>query len=1077
MSSSVAAGAPGGGGGGGGGEAGAVATVFERVLDDFKTNLKPKDQANFKKTTMKDLLLEIDQVQKTQYSQRRLQASIRLKPTLEAITQLGKVVEVFANSSEFVAFVWGPMKFLVQTASTFADAFTELLDVYEEIGERLPMVLQYENLFHDDAKMVRALGFLYKDVLEFHRRALKYFQQPMWRQLFQATWKTYKSRFTKVIGDINQHSRLIESRAALAQILATEKDKVERDAKLQSIIDKIQVEGTERKIQDVKLQAVIDANEARLLRDLHCWLRAVNVQNDQHHFSKIRADYPGTGRWLLDNATFKEWFEPLCQVIPPLLWLNGIPGAGKTILASLVVEEARKLPSSPTVLYFYCKHGDNERDNFISISRSLLSQLLSEHRDTMLSYYQDKYSKSNEAVLSTYSTIEELLSMAIRNCQSAYIILDGIDECPRKEREIITTWFRELVEGMPPANQDSIRCLFVSQDDGVARKDFADLRALKIRTEDSRQDVDRFSAKGALNIQKRFKVTDEKRDAIALRIKEAAGGMFLLAKLISSNLLHQKTVRALDFELEPGRFPKEINTAYGRIIARIFDQASTTAQEDSRTLLAWLACAKRSLKWHEIQGAKSIFVHSQSVDLASGRFVEDSKDLCGSLVEIRADGTVELVHLTAKMFLVTEKHVDQPRAELELSSLCVNYLNFPGFKKHELQCTKDLVQSGYYAFMDYAVAYWVRHLETALVSFSDKNDQDIQNLAESLEVFIELHYQSQHRNFPISHGNRGRLQCFEDMSLYHELLQAVISTRKQLTFYGEMKPTEIALDLLDVVGEVRRVLEELLRTANAGDELAQSLEESYGSNLFKCPRLSCRYFSNGFATAEQRDQHLDKHQRPFHCTVTGCPSFAVGFGSEKDLEKHVQSHAVMMVHDEDQFPESEEEEESEEDEDQRLSRQQTLQEIPTNGNAEDENEVVAPFSDAPEDEGTKADDEQPQTKTQERTQQKRKRGEKGERQKNFACQTCPKTFTRKYNYTSHLRTHSTDKPFVCQHSGCARAFARYSDFKRHELVHAGRGFACWGCGKAFGRSDTLANHHKSKKGERCLAFFDYQGGT
>ncbi len=38
-------------------------------------------------------------------------------------------------------------------------------------------------------------------------------------------------------------------------------------------------------------------------------------------------------------------------------------------------------------------------------------------------------------------------------------------------------------------------------------------------------------------------------------------GMFLLAKLISSNLWHQTTVEELEFELEPGRFPKEINAA------------------------------------------------------------------------------------------------------------------------------------------------------------------------------------------------------------------------------------------------------------------------------------------------------------------------------------------------------------------------------------------------------------------------------------------------------------------------------------------------------------------------------------
>lgn len=55
------------------------------------------------------------------------------------------------------------------------------------------------------------------------------------------------------------------------------------------------------------------------------------------------------------------------------------------------------------------------------------------------------------------------------------------------------------------------------------------------------------------------------------------------------------------------------------------------------------------MKWHEIQGVKSIDLETKSVDFQRLRFRVDSKDLCGSLVEIRSDGTVELVHLTAKL--------------------------------------------------------------------------------------------------------------------------------------------------------------------------------------------------------------------------------------------------------------------------------------------------------------------------------------------------------------------------------------------------------------------------------------------
>lgn len=64
------------------------------------------------------------------------------------------------------------------------------------------------------------------------------------------------------------------------------------------------------------------------------WLRPAGVENDHHHFTNSRRAYPETGKWLLDHDTFQEWFDPLYPMVPPLLWLNGIPGAGKYVTIS-----------------------------------------------------------------------------------------------------------------------------------------------------------------------------------------------------------------------------------------------------------------------------------------------------------------------------------------------------------------------------------------------------------------------------------------------------------------------------------------------------------------------------------------------------------------------------------------------------------------------------------------------------------------------------------------------------------------------------------------------------------------------
>ena len=81
-------------------------TSFERALNEFKKDLKKRDQDVFKNTTLDGLKQCIGDLQKKQHSSRRLQNLNRLKPFIEAMEQYGKVVTIFANTNEILAFVW-----------------------------------------------------------------------------------------------------------------------------------------------------------------------------------------------------------------------------------------------------------------------------------------------------------------------------------------------------------------------------------------------------------------------------------------------------------------------------------------------------------------------------------------------------------------------------------------------------------------------------------------------------------------------------------------------------------------------------------------------------------------------------------------------------------------------------------------------------------------------------------------------------------------------------------------------------------------------------------------------------------
>lgn len=195
---------------------------------------------------------------------------------------------------------------------------------------------------------------------------------------------------------------------------------------------------------------------------------------------------------------------------------------GKTILASLVIGEARNLAPAPTVLFFYCKYGDSTRNNFLSIARSLLAQLLKQDKD-LLPYMYEKYSSCGEPLLSARDFTEELLRFSLSNCVSAYIILDGLDECPRDEIKTTVAWFRELIESLPTADPDRLRCLFVSQN-GSARKDFNGLSSVTIEACDTESDIEVFSKIQSCQLQFKLNISDEEASQIADSVSTAAEG-------------------------------------------------------------------------------------------------------------------------------------------------------------------------------------------------------------------------------------------------------------------------------------------------------------------------------------------------------------------------------------------------------------------------------------------------------------------------------------------------------------------------------------------------------------------------
>ena len=156
------------------------------------------------------------------------------------------------------------------------------------------------------------------------------------------------------------------------------------------------------------------------------WLTPIDFVSQQHDFITRRQE--GTGQWLLDSAEFKAWVEIEKQT----LFCPGIPGAGKTILTSIVVEDltARfRDDKSVGLAYLYCNFRRQDEQTAQNLLASLLKQLTQgrsslpenitslydSHKDKRTPLSFDEISRALQSVADLYSRV--------------FIIVDALDEC------------------------------------------------------------------------------------------------------------------------------------------------------------------------------------------------------------------------------------------------------------------------------------------------------------------------------------------------------------------------------------------------------------------------------------------------------------------------------------------------------------------------------------------------------------------------------------------------------------------------------------------------------------------------
>ena len=170
-------------------------------------------------------------------------------------------------------------------------------------------------------------------------------------RFMSSTVTPFEIKFAPIVADIQKHGATVENEASMAH---AKEQKAEND------------------LQRSFRQNIESQQLDQMSREVRLWLQPSNSANDLRKLREART--ADTGTWLLGKDEYNSWTESAQSSI---LWIYGIPGSGKSVLASYIIDNIRpkSANSEAPLVYFFCSGRNENQRTSIHILRSLISQL------------------------------------------------------------------------------------------------------------------------------------------------------------------------------------------------------------------------------------------------------------------------------------------------------------------------------------------------------------------------------------------------------------------------------------------------------------------------------------------------------------------------------------------------------------------------------------------------------------------------------------------------------------------------------------------------------------------------------
>ena len=368
------------------------------------------------------------------------------------------------------------------------------------------------------------------------------------------------------------------------------------------------------------LMVALDDEERKILD----WLSSLNFESKQNDIFRRR--HAQTGSWFLDSPDFQNWVTDRAKT----LYCSGIPGAGKTVLASISTDYllTSVINENSAVIFVFCNHADEGQQRSVNLMASLLEQLVrrkgvTEKLRMLYQHYQVRKGRPE------LQEVSDLMHSTIEKFTKVFIVIDALDECQETERNDFICEIHKL--------RATANVLITSRQIESIELAFRDATRLKIHALDS--DLRTYTESKTLEDRQLARYVKEDpslQTEIVEKIVSNAGGMsvsfsftrmmdscpdfarFLLAHLHVESLARQLNKRSLRKALDS--LPEGLDQTYDQTMKRISSQGTVHAHHAER-VLAWISNVRRPLSVKELQHALAV----ESGDVCARRFHPQNK--------------------------------------------------------------------------------------------------------------------------------------------------------------------------------------------------------------------------------------------------------------------------------------------------------------------------------------------------------------------------------------------------------------------------------------------------------------------